>query len=593
LQRGRHGDIIPTRVFAVEPLAYGAANVGGVSVAAVSQPAQAASPADHKLKRDVGTVGLLFASVGSIIGSGWLFGALNASLIAGPAALVAWALGGLAVILLALIHAELGGMYPVAGGSARFPHYAFGSLVGFSSGWFAFLGAVTTAPIEVLAALTYAAGWVDQYFHITIIDSHGLVTGVGFVIAVILMAIFSAINVMGVKWLSESNKAAVWWKIAIPGLTIVVLLIVAFHPGNFTEHGGFNPLGWSNIFKAIPLGGVVFAYLGFEQAIQLGAETKNPKRNIPFAVIGSMVLGIVIYMGLALAFTAALSPDNLSHGWTNIAFSNTFGPYAALFSALGLGFFAFLIYVDAVISPGGTGLLYVGTSSRLTFALARNRYIPEVFGSLSARGVPVVAIIFSFLVGIVLFLPFPSWAALVGFISSATVITYAMAPLALGALRVQDPNRDRPYKLFLGPVLAPAGFVVANEIILFSGWAVVWKLIFAIVLGFILLGVSVRTSTPARRPSLDWRPGAWVWPYVIGLGVISYLGSFGPSDSLPFTNIAGGNGNLAFGWDMLVMAIFSLVIYYLAMYLKMPSHRAIEYIGDLTAEVEEDTAVTT
>jgi len=105
-------------------------------------------------------VGLLFASVGSIIGSGWLFGALNASLVAGPASLISWVLGGAVVMLLALIHAELGGMYPVAGGSARFPHYAFGSLVGFASGWFAFIGAVTTAPIEVEAALQYAHRYV-------------------------------------------------------------------------------------------------------------------------------------------------------------------------------------------------------------------------------------------------------------------------------------------------------------------------------------------------------------------------------------------------------------------------------------------------
>jgi amino acid transporter len=63
----------------------------------------------------------MFTSVGSIIGSGWLFGALAASLVAGPAALISWVLGGAGMLLLALIHAELGGMYPVAGGSARFP----------------------------------------------------------------------------------------------------------------------------------------------------------------------------------------------------------------------------------------------------------------------------------------------------------------------------------------------------------------------------------------------------------------------------------------------------------------------------------------
>jgi amino acid transporter len=547
---------------------------------------------ERKLRREVGMVGLMFASVGSIIGSGWLFGALNASKIAGPAALISWLIGGAAVILLALIHAELGGMFPVAGGSARFPHYAFGSLVGFSSGWFAFLGAVTTAPIEVEAALTYAGGYVSQYLHVDLIDKAGLVTGPGFVVAVVLMLIFSIINVMGVKWLAETNKAAVWWKIAIPVIAIVVLLVVAFHPGNFTSGpGGFNPFGWRGIFTAIPLGGVIFAYLGFEQAIQLGAESQNPRRNIPLAVIGSMIIGVILYVGLDLAFAGALDPKSLSKGWDNIAFSGTFGPFAAIFETLGLTFFAVLIYIDAVISPGGTGLLYVGTSSRLTYALARNRYIPNFFARLSTRGVPVFAIAFSFIVGIFLFLPFPSWAQLVGFISSATVIAYAMAPLAMGALRIQDPDRDRPFKLWAGSVLAPLGFIVANEIILFSGWAVVWKLIFAIVIGFILLALSGAFASAGERPSLDWRSGAWVVPYVLGLGVISYYGSFGPADRLPLIDLKGAKGDLPYGIDMLVMALFSLAIYGLAMYLRLPRERVHEYVGDLAAEAEEEREV--
>ena len=104
-----------------------------------------------KLRRDIGFVGLVLISVGSIIGAGWLFGALFASSLAGPAAVISWLLGGGAMMLLALSYAELGGAYPVAGGSARFPHYAFGSVIGFTSGWVAFLGAVTVAPIMVQA----------------------------------------------------------------------------------------------------------------------------------------------------------------------------------------------------------------------------------------------------------------------------------------------------------------------------------------------------------------------------------------------------------------------------------------------------------
>lgn len=549
----------------------------------------AAPVAERKLRRDVGLVGLLFASVGSIIGSGWLFGALNASLVAGPAALLSWIIGGAAVILLALIHAELGGMYPVAGGSARFPHYAFGSMIGFAAGWFAFLGAVTTAPIEVEAALQYASNYVKGLT--AVVGGLPVLTALGYAVAAVLMLLFSAINIMGVKWLSETNKVAVWWKIAIPLLTIVVLLLTSFHPGNFTAGGGFMPFGWKGVFQAIATGGVIFAYLGFEQAIQLGAESQNPKRNIPIAVIGSMILGVILYIALEIAFTAALNPASLAKGWSSVAFKGTgeiFGPFAALSVALGLGWLAFLLYTDAIISPGGTGLLYVGTSSRLTFALARNRYIPDLGAQLSARGVPVYAIAFSFLCGMLVFLPFPGWQQLVGFISSATVIAYAMAPLAMGALRLQDPARERPFRLPGGAVLAPLGFIVANEIILFSGWAVVWKLIAAILIGFVLLAISFATSRPERRPSLDWASAAWLWPYLLGLGAISYLSSFDihTLSSVPLIGLVGPRNALSFGWDILAMAVFSVVIYALAIRVRLSNERVAEYIGDLTAEAE-------
>ena len=79
-----------------------------------------------------------------------------------------------------------------------------------------------------------------------------------------------------------------WWKIAIPVITIFALVLTAFHPHNFTsEGGGFMPFGWKGVFLAVASGGVIFSYLGFEQAIQLGGESQNPRRNIPLAVIGS------------------------------------------------------------------------------------------------------------------------------------------------------------------------------------------------------------------------------------------------------------------------------------------------------------------
>jgi amino acid transporter len=305
-----------------------------------------------------------------------------------------------------------------------------------------------------------------------------------------------------------------------------------------------------------------------------------------------MTLGVVLYIALQIAFIGALDPSNLSHGWTSVGFAGkgeVFGPFAGLATALGLGWLAVILYTDAIISPGGTGLLYVGTSARLSFALGRNRYIPAGFGRLNNRGVPVVGIAFSFLCGMLVFLPFPGWQQLVGFISAATVLAYSMAPLAMGALRRQDPHRERTFRLPAGSVLAPLGFVIANEVLLFSGWAVVWKLIVAILIGFALLVISAATSPPERRPSLDWGSAAWLWPYVIGVGVISYFSSFdtGTPSHVPVIGLHGPTNDLTFGWDVLVMAVFSIAVYVFAIRRRLPDDRALAYVSELTAEAEE------
>ena len=142
------------------------------------------TPTDVGFKRELGLIGATWASETSIIGSGWLFGALFASQAVGGAAVLAWVIVGVIVIVLALAHAELGAMYPVSGGTARFPHFAFGSVAGIGFGFFSYVQAVTIAPIECFAFMQYAA-----YFWPSIYDSKtGNVTGVGFVLTIMLMA---------------------------------------------------------------------------------------------------------------------------------------------------------------------------------------------------------------------------------------------------------------------------------------------------------------------------------------------------------------------------------------------------------------------
>jgi amino acid transporter len=573
-----------------------AAGEGGQPTAELVQPLVAAPErTSHKLRRDVGPVGLVFASVGSIIGAGWLFGALYAASLAGPAAIVAWLLGGIAMMLLALTHAELGSAYPVAGGNARFPRYAFGGLIGFTSGWVAFLGAVTVAPIMVQATLLYTSNYIPWLT--TVADGRAVLTAQGYVVAAALLLLFCAINVMGVRWLAETNKLAVCWKIFVPVLTVVALLASSAHGENFTAGGGFMPSGWKGVFLALASGGVIFAYLGFEQAVQLGGESRNPGRNIPLAIIGGMLFAVGIYIALQVAFIAALDPSRLSVGWGAVSFSGDaelFGPFAGLATATGLGWLAVMLYTAAIVSPGGTGLLYTGASARLSFALARNGYAPSAFARLTPQGTPLFAIAFSFLCGLILFLPFPGWQQLVGFISAAAVIAYAMVPLSLGALRRQDPERLRPFRLPAASFLAPASFVVASEILLFTGWAVVWKIVVAILIGIALLTVSMLTETSERRPSLDWRSAVWFWPYLLGMGAISYLSSFdtGTPSSIPLVGLDGPRNELTFGWDMLAVAILSLGVYAFAIRSRLPAGQALDYVGDLSAEAEADDART-
>src|SRR3954465_11300434 len=258
------------------------------------------------LHRSVGLTSLMFISLGSIIGSGWLLGALTAAKAAGGASILSWLLAGVILILLALVHAELGATYPLAGGTARWPRLAFGSIAGFTAGWVAWLQAVTIAPIEVEAALSY----MDHLWP-GFIDSAGSLTGRGLIFAVVLMLLFTLLNVLGVKWLAESNKVAVIWKTAVPVLTVLVLVFVSFHPSNFTAGGGFAPYGAHGIFAALPLG-VVFALQGFEQAVQMAGEAKNPEKNVPRAVITAVLVGTLIYLALEIAVTGALDAAHLA-----------------------------------------------------------------------------------------------------------------------------------------------------------------------------------------------------------------------------------------------------------------------------------------
>jgi amino acid transporter len=563
---------------------------------------QQASLVAEDLKRDVSLLGLTWASEGSIIGSGWLFAALYATEIAGPAAILGWIIATIIIIPLALVHAELGSMFPVSGGTSRYPHYAFGSLAGGTFGWFAYIQAATVAPIEVLAVIQYAsvASWAQNWY---VPAGPGQLTGhlhgTGIVAAIVLLVVFVIINLIGIRWLAGVNSVVTTWKVIVPIVAIVVLLITHFHGGNFTGGGGFfaktngvSNLGdaWKDIFIAIPGAGIVFSLLGFEQAVQLGGESRNP-RDLPRAVIYSILLGAGIYILAQFAFIAALDPNVLAHTtWESLGsdVGLNAAPYYTISKLAGLTWLAYVLRIDAVVSPAGTGLVYTTSTSRISYGLSKNGYIPRLFENTSGRTkVPALGIIISACIGVLFLLPYPSWNSLVSIVTGASVLMYAGAPLALGALRSSKPNLPRSFRLPVAGVLAPLSFAGANLVVYWAGWYTVGTLMIVILVGYILMLVSRALNLNDKRPALDAKSGAWIPVYLAGMAVISYFGNFGTGYKLVGgigwfnTHLIGPDGKLHFWWDMLIVVAFSFVIYYWAVASRLPENRVNEYIEDV------------
>ena len=535
-------------------------------------------PADVGLKREMGLIGATWASETSIIGSGWLFAPLTAVLLIGGGAWLAWIIAAIIVIVLALSHAELGAMYPVSGGTARFPHFAFGSVAGIGFGFFSYVQAVTIAPIECYAFVTYASYYWPGLFN----ADKDKITGAGLLVTVVLMAVFTAVNFLAMRQFARVNNTITWWKVAVPVLAIIVLLF-KFKPGNFTAGGiGLFPGGIKGLTAALPLSGIIFAYSGFEQADQLAGEIKNPGRNLPRAIIVSILIGTAIYVLLQIAFIGALPASAIGNGLQKITNPEILaGPFAAVAALGGLAWLAHILRIDAFVSPSGTGLIYTTGTSRVSYGLARNRYAPQIFDRVNGNGVPWVGLIFAFLFGLIFLLPFPSWRDLVGIIVGASVLMYAGAPLSVGAFRRQVPEANRPYRMPAAGFLNPAAFVVACLLIYWSGFLVVWKLGVVLVIGYVLIGISM--ATDKQRPPLDWKSAVWLPVWLLGMGIISWQGQYDGGAVAPPVN----TGNIPFWWDMLIVAVFGLIIYYWAMATRLPREEMLNLVERQAAHGEE------
>ncbi len=502
---------------------------------------------EPSLKRNLNFWDLIMVSMGGIIGSGWLFGAWQGAALAGPAVIFSWLIGGIAVILLGLTFAELSGMFPEAGALVRYPQYSHGTFVSYIMGWAMILGFASTPPIEAESAVQFANVYIPGLY------AKGSLTGEGLLVAALLMLVFFFLNYFGVMVFAKTNTIWTAIKIIIPVVTVILLLVSAFHVKNFTAAGGFAPYGSSAIFAAVPLGGIVYAYLGFEQAMDMAGESKNPQRDVPRAVIFSVLIGIAIYVLLQFSWIVAMPTANLAHGWQGISFSS---PFANLAMTLGLGWWASILFADAIWSPSGTGNVYVASTSRIMYAMSRNKYFPKAFMWVHPKtGIPVWSMVMTVIVGYVFLLPFPSWSALVGIVSSSTVLIYIIGPISAGTLRRTSGELHRPFKLSGLNVIGPLGFIAATLIIYWSGWKTDSVLLLAMLFGVIMYAYGA-SSFPENTEPYGWKhvkAGIWLVVYLLALLVLTYFGS---------KNFGAPHQIIPYPLDIIVVAALSLFFYY-------------------------------
>jgi amino acid transporter len=504
-------------------------------------------------QKKMGTSGILFASISAMVGSGWLFSSLYAAQIAGPAALLSWLFAGFIVIVIALTFAEVGSLFPIAGGIANYPFFTHGKLVGFLIGWISWLSFVVLTPIEVQAALQYCSNFFPILMNKTN-GSHHL-TYYGYATAVLFMLLLVFINALGVRFMSETNRLFSIWKLIIPGTAIVTFLTYSKDFSNLTNvaSGGFAPFGMHGVFSALAVAGVVFSFNGFQVAILMAAEAKDPQKSIPRAIIGAVLAGTFLYGVLQFAFLVAVPSASLAQGWKWISFQGDAGPLAGLAGILGATFVSSLLYVDAVVAPMGAGLVYVTSTSRILYGLSANGYVSKKLSMLNSRGIPMRTLWANFIIGMLAFLPFPGWQAMVAFLSSILVATYALVPICLVSLRAQHPDLKRSFKLPYHYFMSYFAFFLCNLMLYWTGFENMLKLFICILCGVaVYIFKLVRTKSLSENLSSIYK-SSWLLLYFAGMTFINAFGSFD-----------GGYNLYRHSIEYPIIALFSLFVLFLS-----------------------------
>lgn len=368
-------------------------------------------------------------SATSMVGSGWLFSAqLNAKL-AGNYSFLAWFLAALLVMVVGLCLAQVVSIFPVRGATSRSSALSHNSVFGMPFAFANWFGIMICVATEAQATTQYLSAALKNT---DLMDNNGL-TFYGKLFALGILFLYLVVNFYGIKLLAKVNNTITALKIFTPLLTIAVFFFAHFDKSNFdlpanTVYTATSAIG------AIIGAGLIYSYNGFQLAVAFASEIKNPKKNVPLAIICSIGLVMIVYMALQLAFMGAVPHEMLEAGWNSLNFHS---PLVNLAMLLGINFLVVLLMADSVVSPSGTGYAYLGGSSRMLYAMAAEGQMPSwTIGKINPLyNLCRRSLLINWaLVAIVLWNA-DSWAGLMVVVSGYNLLGYMAAPISMGAMK--------------------------------------------------------------------------------------------------------------------------------------------------------------
>ena len=445
--------------------------------------------AGHELKRSVGALDLTALGVGAIIGTG-IFIVVGVGVAeAGPAVIVSFALAAVTCIFAALCYAELASAIPVSGSAYTYTYATMGEVIAWIIGWdliLEYTGAVAAVSVGWGASLNE---FLDNAFGFKIPEAISQSPSDGGVVNLVAVAIIAGVALLlsrGTRESAKVNLAMVAVKLGVLAFFIVVAFSTAFDGDNFSP---FAPEGFDGIVTGASI--IFFAYIGFDAVATGSEETRNPGRDMPLAIIGSLTICTVIYILTAIAALGALPAAELAKSDAPLA--------QALDVGAGIDWAASLTAFGAVVAITSVILAMYYGQTRIFFAMARDGLMPERLAEVNPRtGVPVKLTIGFGIVMAVLAAVVPL-DELVKLVNIGTLFAFLLVSAGVIVLRRTRPDMPRPFRVPLVPFVPLIGIglliYLMTDLPAFTWWRFgVW-----LVIGLVIYSLYGYRNSRLRR----------------------------------------------------------------------------------------------